>query len=119
MAVTSFVLIIASYGIAEMNKRTMVKRLELPKNVVVDTAESDYNTLAHGNALYTNQCEVCHGPEGNLQMSGAKDLTVSEMSRDEVVQRIKEGKLTMIAYEDHFSEQEIEAVADYVMSLRK
>ena len=118
MAVSSFVLIIASYGIAEMNKRSMVKRVELPKDVVVDASATNYDALAHGKALFSSQCEVCHGAEGNLQMSGAKDLTASEMSRDEVVQRIREGKLTMISYEDHFSTEEIDALADYVMSFR-
>jgi len=51
-------------------------------------------------------------------MSGAKDLTVSVMTKEEVIQRIKLGKITMIAYEDHFSAEEIDALAEYVITLR-
>jgi len=118
MAVLSFVMIIASYGIAEMNKKSMVKRLGLPNDIIVDTSNPDYSSLAHGKALYNTQCVVCHGVDGKQQMSGAKDLTVSTLQRSEVIQRILEGKLTMPPYGDHFTKAEVEAITDYVLTLR-
>jgi mono/diheme cytochrome c family protein len=118
MGVLSFFLIVGAYGVAEINKSTMVKRMELPKGIVDDVSEADYDILAHGKALYDTQCIVCHGEDGTLQMSGAKDITVSKLSQDEVVQRITGGKMTMPAYGDHFSVDEINAIAEYTMTLR-
>jgi len=118
MGVLAFVLIIGAYGVAEMNRKAMLRTMDLPKNVVVDASDPGYDIQVHGKALFQNQCSVCHGEDGNLQMSGAKDLTVSVMTKEEVIQRIKLGKITMIAYEDHFSAEEIDALAEYVITLR-
>ena len=115
----AFLLIVSAYGLAEMNKRTMIKRLELPEAVIIEVSDPSYSLVEHGKALFVNQCVVCNGESGDLQMSGAKNLTTSEISKEEVIQRIKEGKLTMISYEDYFTSTEIEALATYVMSLRK
>jgi hypothetical protein len=118
VGVLAFVLIIGSYGLAEMNRKAMLKVMDLPKNVVIDVADPEYDIQLHGKALFLNQCSVCHGESGNLQMSGAKDLTLSVMTKEEVVQRINVGKTTMIAYGDHFTPSEINAVAEYVMTFR-
>lgn len=118
MGVLAFVLIIGAYGVAEMNRKAMLKTMDLPNNVVIDTSDPAYDVQLHGKALFQNQCSVCHGEDGNLQMSGAKDMTLSEITKEEVIHRIKVGKLTMISYEDHFTASEIEALAEYVMTLR-
>ena len=68
LGLLAFLLIISSYGLAEMNKRTMIKRLELPKTVIVEVSDTSYSLAEHGKALFVNQCVVCHGENGDLQM---------------------------------------------------
>ena len=35
-------------------------------------------------AVFVKRCATCHGSEGNLQMSGAKNITMSQLSADEI-----------------------------------
>ncbi len=118
LAILSLLLLIGSYGLAEMNKYKIVHRQDLPKNIIVDASDANYNMVTHGKALYDTQCILCHGENGELKMSGAKDLIQSKMTIDQVVERIHKGKLTMPPYEGDFSEHEINAIAEYVMAFR-
>lgn len=68
---------------------------------------------------YTNECSSCHGKSGNLMMGGAKDLSKSVLSKDEVVAIISGGKGMMPGFKDKFSAQQIEELAVYAESLRK
>lgn len=67
---------------------------------------------------YTNSCIACHGDQGanghngpNLQNS---KLTASS---EDVIDRIKNGKNGMPAFKDVLSEEEIQAVADYIVTV--
>ena len=119
LAILSLLMLFGVYGIAEMNKYKIVHRQDLPKNVIVDASDSNYDMVTHGKVLYNTQCILCHGENGTLQMSGAKNLTQSEMTLDQVVERIQKGKLTMPPYEEDFSSHEIDAISEYVMTLRQ
>jgi uncharacterized membrane protein SirB2 len=119
LAVLVIILLIGSYGLAEMNKYSMVKRLELPKDIVTNVKADNYNALVHGRALYNGHCINCHGEDGKLGMSGANDLTRSVLNKKQVIYRINVGQYTMPGYADLFTEEEIEAVAEYAMSLRE
>jgi cytochrome c6 len=87
----------------------------------VETVKDDQaNVEVNGRLLYTNQCVSCHGPNGNLGNSGSKDLTKSKLNEKAVLKIIKEGKGTMPPFEYLLTtEKEREAVAQYVMSMRK
>jgi cytochrome c553 len=74
--------------------------------------------LENGKVIFTQVCAACHGVDGKLGISGAKDLTLSVLSHEEVIQTISEGKGLMQAYKDLLSEQDIASVALYVESLR-
>ncbi len=118
LAIIPFLMLCGAYGMAEMNKYKIVHRQDLPESVIVDASDSNYDMVAHGKALYNTQCVLCHGENGELQMSGAKNLTQSKMILDQVVERVQKGKLTMPPYEDDFSSHEIDAISEYVMTLR-
>ena len=64
----------------------------LASGVITDSSNANYDQMAHGEAIYQRNCIVCHGAEGNLQGSGAKDLTVSQLGDDEIVNLLMEGK---------------------------
>ena len=68
-------------------------------------------------ALFIKRCSTCHGSEGNLQMSGAKNITVSQLSSEEIKNQIVHGKGGMPPFESMLTVQEIDALTAYCMKL--
>jgi mono/diheme cytochrome c family protein len=68
-------------------------------------------------ALFVKRCATCHGSEGNLQLSGAKNITVSQLSADEIKNQITHGKAGMPPFESMLTVQEIDALTAYCMKL--
>lgn len=58
----------------------------------VSSSKAETAVPPSGKELYLENCAVCHGEDGKMGASGAKDLTVSTLSDNEVLQRINEGK---------------------------
>lgn len=48
-----------------------------------------------GASLYTMHCAQCHGEDGKLGSSGAKDLSASKLSDEKMLHIIKNGKGAM------------------------
>ena len=87
---------------------------------VSKATENSQNVEVDGQLLYTNNCASCHGPDGNLGNSGSKDLSKSKFNEQQVLNIIKKGKGTMPPFEYLLTtDQEREAVMQFVMSLRK
>ncbi len=78
----------------------------------------DQNASA-GKAIYEQVCKACHGPNGDLAVGGAANLTISKLTKEERVAFINKGKGLMPAYKDALSESEIDAVAEYIAALKK
>ena len=68
--------------------------------------------------LWRQNCVLCHGIDGKLQVNGAKDLTLSQLSETERVTVITKGRNTMAAYESILSAEQIKALAKYTMSFK-
>jgi mono/diheme cytochrome c family protein len=68
--------------------------------------------------LYVAKCGICHGEDGSMQNAGAKDLTTSVLSREDVMNRILYGYGTMPPQKDILSKAQIDALTDYAMGLR-
>jgi cytochrome c6 len=77
------------------------------------------DTGGRGAKLYAMHCVLCHGKEGDLGVSGAKDLTISSLSRQEMVAIVTNGKGAMAAYRNVLTKAEIDAVVEHVRSLRR
>ncbi len=71
-----------------------------------------------GRILFVSTCKLCHGADGTLSLNGAKDLSKSPLSKEEKILVIKNGRKTMAAYKNVFSEDEINLLADFVESLK-
>ncbi len=110
-AVISILLLVYAYGVSE------TKSYYFKKPDIQAQLEGTDNEFL-GKSIYESQCISCHGPTGQSRMSGSNDLSISEMSMDEVINIIKKGKNTMPAYERMLTEEQTKAVADYVISLR-
>lgn len=72
-----------------------------------------------GETLFLNNCASCHGVDGKLGMSGAKNLTKIILSDKQITKVITYGKGTMPAFKELIpSAEEIEAVVQHVRTLK-
>jgi mono/diheme cytochrome c family protein len=70
--------------------------------------------------LFESNCASCHGCDGTLGMSGAKDLSISNLKKDEIKDRIQNGKNGMPSFEGIIQEgEQMDSIVSYVISLRK
>ncbi len=95
----------ASYGLAEMASKNKAK-------VSTEAVAADGSINAQ--VLYTDNCALCHGADGKLGMTGAKDLSVTQMQKDSIQQVILNGKGAMKSVP--LSQEQAAAIADYVLS---
>ena len=63
-------------------------------------------------------CTNCHGTKGDLNLNGAKDLTISKASLEESVAQIYHGKGMMTPFKGILKDEEIVAVSKYIVKLR-
>lgn len=80
---------------------------------------SDKAPVQDTTALYAQRCATCHGMNGAMQMGGAKRLTESVATREEIIGQIRYGKGTMPPFGQILSDTQIEALADYTLGFRK
>lgn len=112
LATLSVVLIIAAYGLAEVNrsKKTGEK---------VDTTTAT-SSLEAGKLVYQSSCAACHGSDGKQGANGAKDLSASTLTADEQKTLIRNGKNSMPAYStEQLSEADLNAVVEYIATLKQ
>ena len=69
-------------------------------------------------ALYAQRCATCHGMEGNMSMGGAKKLTESVSTKEEISAQIRYGKGTMPPFGEMLTNEQITALAEYVLTFR-
>lgn len=69
-------------------------------------------------SLYNAKCGICHGSDGAMNYAGAKDLSISALPRSEVIGQVTYGKGTMPPMKGQLTDEQIEAVSDYCISLR-
>ena len=72
-----------------------------------------------GSAVFRKYCVTCHGADGKLGLNGAKDLSQSLLTPHERVQMVTKGKGLMTPFQEILSPEEIQAVADFTMTMKK
>lgn len=83
-----------------------------------DSAEVEQVSMGEG--LYTLHCSRCHGSDGKLGMSGAKDLCVSKLPDDSIRYQIEHGKGSMPAMKETIgSSEDIDSIIAYIKKFRK
>ena len=68
--------------------------------------------------LFDTHCTLCHGADGKLKMGDAKDLSISTLTREEMIAVVTHGRGTMMPYKQVLSAEEIEQVVDHVRTLK-
>ena len=91
-------------------------KVETPVAAAAETPAQDNKK---GRLIFKQYCVICHGADGKLGVSNAKDLSVSVLSLEERIEQITNGKGLMTPYKDILSADQIEAVALYLEELRK
>lgn len=81
-----------------------------------DAMEADKSP---GQAVYNMNCTLCHGRDGKAGMNGAKDLTASTLTKEEMQAIVRNGKGAMAPYKNVLTAKEIEAVVEHVRTLGK
>ncbi len=102
-------LLLMAYGFAEMAR----KKDYLGASKIVTT-----EGVVDGKSVFMAKCVACHGENGAKGYNGASDLSKSILSHQEVVQVIAQGRNNMQPFERSLSQAEIEAVADYIETLK-
>ncbi|HOZ86703.1 MAG TPA: SirB2 family protein [Bacteroidia bacterium] len=102
LAVLSLLLIVGSFGIAEVYHK---------KKGISKDADMTVNST-NGEELYKANCVSCHGGDGKLGLSGAKDLSISSMDENGIKEIIIHGKGLMPAAQ--VNEEQAAAIAHYV-----
>jgi mono/diheme cytochrome c family protein len=114
LATLSVVLIIAAYGLAEVNKAR-----KTGGKIEVSTSDNA-DPLVMGKAVYEHSCVSCHGADGKLGLAGAKDLSASQLSDADKKQIIRNGKNSMPPYStDVLTDAQLDAVVGYISTLKQ
>lgn len=122
LALLAMALILYAYGVSEtksprMNKADYFGALGGDKTVNVDVFDpmsEDYDVLDHGQALYINNCVLCHGDDGALGAGGSKNLQMSMKDKTEMATIIRNGKNGMPAFKGILTDEEVMATVAYV-----
>lgn len=78
------------------------------------------NQIPLGKELYLLHCSSCHGENGDRQVSGAKNLTISTLSIEDIKKIIKQGKNGMPSFGGVLgSKNKIDSVAAHVITLHQ
>ena len=80
---------------------------------------ADAKPAPDGKKIYKQYCVTCHGLYGDMGASGAFNLTTSELSVEERVNVITNGRNTMTPFKALLSPEKIQAVAEYTLELKK
>ncbi len=69
--------------------------------------------------IFEENCIACHGDDGKLCAMNAKDLSLSTLNKTQMIEIIANGKSTMTPFGSMLSKEEIDAVTDYIQTLKK
>ena len=116
MAIIGLLVFFYSYGISETKSLVFKKNLESYGAQFDNLEESE---KLSGQVLYTSYCTDCHGTKGDLGLSGAANLMISELSEEDIHSVITNGRKRMPAYKEVLSSDQIDKLSRYVLSLKK
>ena len=113
-------LLMACGGSGEKPKASSAKKEASSAKPAAKKAEGSASVTANkkGKLIFKQYCIVCHGADGKLAVSCAKDLSISELSKEERIQQVTNGKGLMTPYKDILSAEQIANVVDYLEELR-
>lgn len=86
---------------------------------VEETGSDKPFTMEDAKAVFTFRCTSCHGDDGKLGLSGAKDLSISKLSDQEILTLLQDGKNTMPSFKELIPVDQQDSLVAYIKTLRK
>lgn len=74
--------------------------------------------LAAGQALFAQNCAICHGADGKLGVNGARDLTKSNLNATGRTYMVVNGLGAMPAFKGQLTDEQIAQVVAYSLTLK-
>lgn len=113
LATLSVILLLAAYGLAEVNNAKKA-------GSAIDTSSAAADPITEGKLVFNAKCVNCHGADGKLGFSGAKDLTITQLSPEQQKELIRKGKGTMPPFGiEVLTDTQVDAVVQYVATLKQ
>ena len=100
------------------NNGATPEQLAKAKEMIEANGDVDYSKI-NAKKIFKNYCAICHGFKGDMNINGAKDLTVSKITLEDRVAQVYFGKGLMTPFKGVLKDHEIIAVGQYVETLRK
>lgn len=88
------------------------------ENKKTEDAVKPTTEFVSGEEVFKKSCVACHGANGKLGFSGAKDLTKSTLPVDSIKIQVTNGKGAMTGFKNLLTEEEILAVSNYAYEFR-
>lgn len=107
------VLLLASCGGSESGEKTDTSTSK------PEAASPAVDKIAAGEKIFRTYCITCHGIDGKLELNGAKDLSISEVPLEERINQVTNGKGLMTPFKGILSDEQIQHVSEYTMSLKE
>lgn len=113
LATLSVLLLLAAYGLAEVNNAKKA-------GTAIDTSSVAADPIAEGKLIFNTKCVNCHGADGKLGFSGAKDLTATQLTAEQQKELVRKGKGTMPPFgTEVLTDTQVDAVVQYVGTLKQ
>jgi|GEM_PF-6442743 len=68
--------------------------------------------------VFEQKCALCHGVDGDKQLSGAKKLSESTANIDDIILLVTEGRNQMLPFKGRLTSEEIKAVSEYALTFQ-
>lgn len=86
--------------------------------LVACSSGAETSRTLDGKALFMSKCILCHGADGRMGLNGAMSLPDSKLTLEQRMGVVRNGRKIMPAFNSILSSQEIEAVAQYTLTLK-
>ena len=88
------------------------------KDIEIELYCDGWTVKVDGKSLYLSNCIVCHGEDGKKGYNGATNLTQTKLDHENIVKVIFYGKNSMMSFNETLNSAEMDAVADYITTLK-
>ncbi len=85
---------------------------------VATPSSTSSDNANEGAKLYKLHCITCHGLYGDMGASGAYNLQTSQLTLEERIEVITNGRNTMTGFKNMLSPEKIKLVAEYTLELK-
>ncbi|MEM6321120.1 MAG: cytochrome c [Bacteroidota bacterium] len=92
---------------------------EPPREQKADKKVAKKKKKVDGEKVFKQYCVTCHGVYGDMGANGAFNLATSELTVEEKINVITNGRNTMTSFKGLLNEAKIKAVAEYTEKLKK